>query len=460
MGVRFGTDGIRGVANGGLGAELVLALGRAAARVLPARTFVVGRDTRLSGPLLQAALSAGLASEGADVVDLGVLPTPGVAWISAERDVPGAVVSASHNPFSDNGVKLFAAGGTKLPDAVEEAVEDELDQILDDDGRSPRRPTGPGVGLLERDPDARDAYVGHLVSATEGRRLDGLEVVVDCANGAASVVAPEVLRRLGATVHVLAAEPDGTNINAGCGSTHPELVAAEVVARGAQMGLALDGDADRLLAVDHTGALVTGDELLAMFSRDLAGRGRLAGNTVVVTVMSNLGLRLAMDAAGISVRETPVGDRYVLEALDADGLALGGEQSGHIVFRQLATTGDGVLTGVLLLDLLQRAGRPLAELAGEAMQRLPQVLRNVAVPDPSAAVEAAEVRSALAELEQELGEHGRVLLRASGTEPLVRVMIEAEEEHTAREAAERLCGVVAAAAGVPADDGAAGAAAP
>jgi phosphoglucosamine mutase len=446
VGARFGTDGIRGVANAGLGAELVLALGRAAARVLPARTFVVGRDTRLSGPLLQAALSAGLASEGADVVDLGVLPTPGVAWVSAERGVPAAVVSASHNPFSDNGVKLFAAGGTKLPDAAEQSIEDELDNILAGDGRGPRRPTGPGVGQLRTDPEALDAYVEHLVSAAEGRLLDGLEVVVDCANGAAWKVAPAVLRRLGATVHGLAAEPDGTNINAGCGSTHPELLSAEVAARRADVGLALDGDADRLLAVDHTGSLVTGDELMAMFARDLAGRGRLAGNTVVVTVMSNLGLRLAMEAAGIAVRETPVGDRYVLEALDADGLALGGEQSGHIVFRQLATTGDGVLTGVLLLDLLRRTGLPLGELAGLSMQRLPQVLRNVSVADPAAAVEAAVVQDALKALEQELGDHGRVLLRASGTEPLVRVMIEAADEHTAERVAEQLCDVVAAAA--------------
>ena len=453
MGARFGTDGIRGVANAGLGAELVLALGRAAARVLPARTFVVGRDTRLSGPLLQAALSAGLASEGADVVDLGVLPTPGVAWVSADRSLPAAVISASHNPFSDNGVKLFAAGGTKLPDATEQSIEEELDQILGGHGRSPKPPTGPGVGQLRTDAGLADAYVEHLVTATDGRSLAGLEVVVDCANGAASAVAPEVLRRLGATVHVLADEPDGTNINAGCGSTHPELVAGEVRSRGAQVGLALDGDADRLLAVDHTGSLVTGDELLALFALDLAARGQLAGNTVVVTVMSNLGFRLAMEAAGIRVRETPVGDRYVLEALDADGLALGGEQSGHIVFRQLATTGDGVLTAVLLLDLLQRAGRRLADLAGESMQRMPQVLRNVAVGDPAGAVGAPRVQEAVAELEQELGSTGRVLLRASGTEPLVRVMIEAAEEETAERAADQLCEVVAAVAGAGADDG-------
>ncbi|MHB8680793.1 MAG: phosphoglucosamine mutase [Acidimicrobiales bacterium] len=437
MGVRFGTDGIRGVANAGLGVELVLALGRAAARVLPARQFVVGRDTRQSGPLLQAALSAGLASEGADVVDLGVLPTPGVAWVSAHRDVPAAVVSASHNPFFDNGVKLFAAGGLKLPDATEVAIERELDRILAGD-KSPKPPTGPGVGRLSTDDTEPEAYVDHLVSVIEGRRLDGMSVVVDCANGAASAVAPEVLRRLGATVHVLAAEPDGTNINAGCGSTHPELAAAEVVARGAEVGLALDGDADRLVAVDHTGAVATGDELLALFALDLAGRGRLAGNTVVVTVMSNLGLRLAMAENGITVREVPVGDRAVLEALDADGLALGGEQSGHIVFRQLATTGDGVLTAVVLLDLLRRAGRPLAQLAGEAMQRLPQVLVNVAVPDPRGAAASGPVQEELARVEADLGGAGRVVLRASGTEPLVRVMVEAPDHDRAEAAAEQL----------------------
>ena len=444
MGVRFGTDGIRGVANAELGAELVLALGRAAARVLPAPCFVVGRDTRRSGPLLQAALSAGLASEGADVVDLGVMPTPGVAWVSAQRSLPAAVVSASHNPFADNGIKLFAAGGTKLPDAVESDIEGELDGILDGEGRVPRPPTGHGVGRLWGEPEAVAGYLDHLTSATEGRDFYGLHVVVDCANGAASAVAPEVLRRLGARVEVLAAEPDGANINAGCGSTHPENVAAAVVRLGADVGLALDGDADRLVAVDHTGVLATGDELLALFASDLAVRGRLAGNSIVVTVMSNLGLRLAMAERGIVVRETPVGDRYVLEALDTDGLALGGEQSGHIVFRQLATTGDGVLTAVLLLDLLCRSKARLADLTSHAMVRFPQVLRNVAVANPSDVVDFPAVRSEVDAVSDELGERGRVLLRASGTEPLVRVMVEAEDEETAVKAVERLCALVAA----------------
>jgi len=442
VGLRFGTDGIRGVANAELGAELVMALGRAAARALPNKCFLVGRDTRRSGPLLQAALSAGMASEGADVVDLGVLPTPGVAWLSAQRQCPAAVVSASHNLFADNGIKLFAAGGLKLPDATEAAVEDELDRVLASAGPVSRPPVGHGVGSLWAEPDPGQGYVDHLVGVLEGRDLSGMRVVVDCANGAASVVAPQVLERLGAEVVAIANAPDGANINDGCGSTHPESLAAEVVARGAQLGLALDGDADRLLAVDHTGALTTGDELLSLFASDLADRGNLAGNTVVVTVMTNLGFRLAMAERGITVHETQVGDRYVLEALDRNGLTLGGEQSGHIVFRQLATTGDGVLTGVLLLDLVRRSGATLAELARRSMQRLPQVLHNVAAPNPAEAVAVPAVQAEVTAVEAELGERGRVLLRASGTEPLVRVMVEAEDEAAAQAAAVRLCAVV------------------
>jgi phosphoglucosamine mutase len=449
VGVRFGTDGIRGVANAELGAELVLALGRATARALPAAAFLVARDTRQSGPLLQAALSAGLASEGADVVDLGVLPTPGVAWHCATRRLPGVVISASHNPFADNGVKLFATGGLKLPDSAEAAVEAELDRVLAADARRPRSPTGRAVGRLSTDPAAADAYIEHLVSVLDGRSLDGLRVVVDGANGAASRVAPVVLERLGVAVETVACAPDGTNINDGCGSTHPEHVGAEVVARGADVGLALDGDADRLVAVDHTGAATTGDELLALFATDLARRGRLAGNTVVVTVMSNLGFRLAMEEKGIAVRETPIGDRYVLEALNAEGFTLGGEQSGHLVFRDRSTTGDGVLTAVLLLDLLHRSGRPLAELTAEVMRRLPQVLVNIPAGDPALVVESPDVQAEVAAVTVELGDRGRVLLRASGTEPLVRVMIEAADEDAAQLMVARLCAVVERAASVP-----------
>ncbi len=360
---RFGTDGVRGVANEELTAELALALGRATARVLPAPTFVVGRDTRRSGPLLQAAFSAGLAAEGADVVDLGVLPTPGVAAVAERRKVPGAVISASHNPFGDNGIKLFSLLGTKLPTEVEDEIERALDALLADPDRPPRRPTGHGVGRITSDPGAVELYREHLISSTEGRRLDGLRLVVDCANGAASEIAPWVLSELGATVTALHDRPDGANINEKCGSTDPSGLSRAVVAHQADLGLAFDGDADRAIAVDHTGRIVDGDVLLALFALDLAERGRLAGNTVAVTVMTNLGFRLAMEARGIGVRETDVGDRHVLAALDADGLSLGGEQSGHIIFRSVSTTGDGTLTGIALADLVRAVGplpgRPL-----------------------------------------------------------------------------------------------------
>jgi phosphoglucosamine mutase len=444
---RFGTDGVRGVANEELTAELALALGRAAARVLPTPAFVVGRDTRLSGPLLQAALSAGLATEGADVIDLGVLPTPGVATVAQVRSHPGAMVSASHNPFGDNGIKLFSLLGTKLPVDVEAEVERELEVILANPDGPPKRPTGHGVGRISTDPEAADLYRDHLRRALDGRTLDGLRAVVDCANGAASDFAPGVLRDLGAEVKVLHASPDGANINDKCGSTNPEELARTVVDTGADFGLALDGDADRVIAADHTGALVDGDVLLALFALDLAERGRLAGNTVVVTVMTNLGFRLAMEARGIAVRETDVGDRHVLAALDADGLALGGEQSGHIIFRSTSTTGDGVLTGLALADLVQRSGRSLAELAEGLVERVPQVLVNVPIPQPERLADCAEVWDAVVRAEAELGHEGRVLLRASGTEPLVRVMVEARREADANAVAAQLTGVVEAALG-------------
>jgi phosphoglucosamine mutase len=428
----FGTDGVRGVANSELSAELAVALGRAAARVLDARAFVVGRDTRESSSMLQAALSAGLASGGADVRDLGVLPTAGVAFLAARRCVPAAMVSASHNPYPDNGIKFFDAAGVKLAPGIEAQVEASLDLP----------PRAGRVGSLLPDPGALSEYRRHLVDSIEGRRLDGLHVVVDCANGAASAVAPEVLADLGARVDAICTEPDGTNINDGCGSTQPERLAREVVARGADLGLALDGDADRLVAVDHTGAICDGDVLLAIFAVDLEARGELTGDAVVVTVMTNLGFRLAMARRGISVHETPVGDRQVLAALDESGLALGGEQSGHIVFRRRATTGDGVLTGILLADTVVRAGRSLAELSDGLVERVPQVLVNVAVREPGRLADADGVWKAVAEIEAELGESGRVLLRASGTEPLVRVMVEAPTPEAATRAAGRLAEAV------------------
>ncbi len=450
----FGTDGVRGVANAELTPELATNLGRAAARVLGATAFVVGRDTRQSGTMLQAALSAGIASGGADVVDLGVLPTAGVAYVAERRGLAAAVVSASHNPYRDNGIKFFDESGLKLAPDVEAEVEAALDApaaaALDAPAPAAAAPpaappaTAPAarVGVLASDSGAAAEYERHLVESLDGRRLDALRVVVDCANGAASAVAPKVFAELGAAVEPLFAEPDGTNINDGCGSTHPQRLAQEVVARGADLGLALDGDADRLVAVDHTGALLDGDVLLAIFAIDLATRGELAGDAVVVTVMTNLGFRLAMARRGISVHETPVGDRQVLAALDEGGLALGGEQSGHIVFRRRATTGDGVLTGLLLADAVVRAGRPLADLAAGLVERVPQVLVNVAVPDPGRLAQADGVWKAVAEIEGDLGDAGRVLLRASGTEPLVRVMVEAPTHALAAEAANRLSRVV------------------
>jgi phosphoglucosamine mutase len=441
---RFGTDGIRGVANDELTAEVALAVGRATARVVPAPTFVVGRDTRRSGPLLQAALSAGLATEGADVIDLGVLPTPGVATVAARRNAPGAMVSASHNPFGDNGIKLFSALGTKLAVELEAEVERELSSILADPDRPPRRPTGYGVGQIIDDRGAADIYRQQLLASTEGRGFDGLRIVVDCANGAASAFAPGILTDMGAIVTALSASPDGANINDKCGSTHPGELARVVVSEGADLGLALDGDADRVIAVDHTGAVVDGDVLLALFALDLAGQGHLAGNTVVVTVMTNLGFRLTMQAHGIGVRETDVGDRHVLAALDTDGLALGGEQSGHIIFRNRSTTGDGILTGIALADLMRRSGRSLADLADGLVERVPQILLNVPIPQPGRLAACAEVWEAVAKAEAELGDDGRVLLRPSGTEPLVRVMVEARLEAQANAVAAQLAAVVEA----------------
>ncbi|HVX22510.1 MAG TPA: phosphoglucosamine mutase [Acidimicrobiales bacterium] len=436
---RFGTDGLRGVANGDLTAELAVALGRAAARVLDAPTFLVGRDTRRSGPFLQAALSAGLAAEGADVVDLGVLPTPGVAYCAERQKLPAAVVSASHNPFGDNGIKLFGHGGAKLSPEVEAAVEARIDGLL---GVSVAGPTGRGVGTVAADPDAVAGYRAHLVDQLAGRRLDGLRVVLDCANGAASDVAPAVFAALGADVSTVGCHPDGVNINDGCGSTHPDGLAAAVPAAGADLGLAFDGDADRVVAVDHTGSVVHGDRLVAMFAVDLASRGELTADTVVVTAMTNLGFRLGMAERGIAVRETAVGDRHVLMALDAEGLALGGEQSGHIVFRHRATTGDGVLSGLLLADLVVRSGRTVAALADGLMEVLPQVLVNVPVAHPGRLADAEAVWTAVREAEARLGGTGRVLLRPSGTEPLVRVMVEAATEDDAAAAAKSLAQVV------------------
>ncbi|MDQ1403740.1 MAG: phosphoglucosamine mutase [Actinomycetota bacterium] len=441
MSVKFGTDGVRGVANGELTPELVLALGRAAARVLGGDEWFTGRDTRRSGPLLQAALAAGLAAEGATVIDLGVVPTPAVATMCAARGGAGAVVSASHNAFSDNGVKLFAPGGTKLSDEVEERLEAELASITSGAVGAPAPPVGAEVGTVTVEPTAVDWYVSQLVASLDGRRLDGLKVVVDCANGAASVVGPQALRAAGAEVVVIHAEPNGTNINEKSGSTHPDDLRRAVGDAGADAGLAFDGDADRVLAVDGNGDLVDGDHLIAICALDLRSRGLLPQETVAVTVMTNLGFRLAMEEHGIHVHETPVGDRHILAALEAHGWALGGEQSGHLIFRSLATTGDGILTGLQVLDVLARTGRPLDVLAGEAMTRLPQVLRNVRV-DHRAPDLVDLLAGEVARVEGELGPRSRVLIRPSGTEPLVRVMVEAATEAAAANAADQLAEAV------------------
>ena len=434
----FGTDGVRGSANTELTPELVLALGRAVARTITATTFLIGRDTRKSGPMLQAALGAGLASEGADVVDVGVLPTPALAWLSVKRDLPAVVISASHNPFGDNGIKLFGAGGTKLTEELEQAIEDELHRVLDPGLKGPRPLEGHGVGTIRSESDLGTAYVEYLAGTLDGRRLDGLRIVVDSANGSASELAGEVFGQLGAEVVAIGDEPDGTNINAGCGSTDIGLLARAVVEHGAALGLALDGDADRLLAVDETGALVDGDSLLALFARDLAGRGQLAGNTVVVTVMTNLGFRRAMEARGILVKETDVGDRHVLAAIDKEGFSLGGEQSGHIIFRRLSTTGDGLLTGLVLADLLVRAGSTLSGLLDGFLGAVPQTLVNVRGVDTSLYPQVPAIEMAVAQEREALGATGRVLVRPSGTEPVVRVMVESTEPGVAEATAARL----------------------
>ena len=442
--MKFGTDGVRGVANSELTAEFALRLGRAAAivlvgasdRVSERRSVVIGGDTRESTPMLDAALAAGFAAEGVDVVRLGVVPTPMVAFEAQRRDAVGAMVSASHNPFADNGIKLFAAGGVKLTDEVEQRIESQLEVLMP--------PTGT-PGTISPNVGAHGPYIDHVLGALDGRRLDGLKVVIDAANGAAHVVAAEALTAAGADVILVAAEPDGRNINAGCGATVPSFVAEAVRAHGADVGVALDGDADRLIAVDHTGTVVDGDHVIAIAAADLRQRGELRNDTVVVTVMTNLGFRLAMRTAGIEVVETAVGDRYVLEALAAGGHSLGGEQSGHVIFADHATTGDGLLTALVLLDAVKRSGRPLAELAAASMTSLPQVLVNVRVPArvPDFGHEvAARLASEIAEAERKLGDDGRVLVRPSGTEPLIRVMVEAPTAELAQATADELAAAV------------------
>ncbi len=445
MGRLFGTDGVRGVANRDLTAELALDLSVAAAHVLAdAGEFaghrpvaVVGRDPRLSGQFLSAAVTAGLASAGVDVLDAGVLPTPAIAYLTDALGADlGVMLSASHNPMPDNGVKFFARGGVKLDDAVEDAVEARM--------REPwQRPVAGGVGRIQPLADAAERDLDHLLGALP-HSLVGLRVVVDAANGAASLVAPEALRRAGADVVAIHCEPDGLNINDGCGSTHLGPLTAAVREHGADVGIAHDGDADRCLAVDDRGQVVDGDQILAVLALGLRDRGALARDSVVATVMSNLGFRQAMAREGIEFVETAVGDRYVLEAMRAGGYNLGGEQSGHVVLLDHATTGDGVLTALQLLSRVAATGRPLRELAA-VMDRLPQVLVNVTGVDRSRFDGSAELAAAVAGAQAELGGTGRVLLRPSGTEPLVRVMVEAVTAEQAQDVADRLAGSVRAA---------------
>lgn len=451
MALRFGTDGLRGVAFEELTPELVARLGAAAARVLGHELpFMIGRDTRLSGPALESALVAGLVAGGATARIVGVLPTPGVAFLADAAGSPAAMISASHNPYIDNGVKIFGRGGVKLDDATESRIEAELEHVvapaLSPEARADT-PVAPGV-LSTGDADASEAYLAHLLGALEGRRLDGLRVVLDCANGAAFEVAPEVFRRAGANVDARFVEPDGRNVNAGCGSTHPEDLRRVVVETGAALGLALDGDADRCIAVDEEGALVDGDRIMAIAAADLRGRGLLTGDALVVTVMSNLGLHEAMRERGIRVVETQVGDRYVLEALEAEGIALGGEQSGHVIFRSRATTGDGVLSGLLLADVMTRSAEPLSTLAS-IVRPYPQVLRAVRVVDRDALAGAGAVWSCVREVEVALAGAGRVLVRPSGTEPVVRIMVEARDEAAAAAAAGAIERAVVEALGRP-----------
>ena len=444
----FGTDGVRGLANRDVTAELALALGSAAAHELAAEPqgrshrsrAVVGRDPRASGEFLGAAMIAGLASAGVDVIDLGVLPTPALAYLVSELDCDlGVMISASHNPMPDNGIKFFQRGGLKLDDEVEDRIETWIQQTWE-------LPTGGGVGRVRIDSgSAVERYIKHLVTSVgttfDNRPLHGLRIAVDAANGSASVVGPEALRQAGADVVVMNASPDGRNINEKAGSTHPEQLQAVVVAAQADFGVAFDGDADRCLAVDHLGRLVDGDQILGILARAMKAEGRLPNNTLVVTVMSNLGLLIAMRESGIKTIQTAVGDRYVLEEMRAHGHGLGGEQSGHIILAEHSTTGDGVLTALHLAAEVKRTGKRLADLANQ-IPRLPQTLINVKGVDKDAVEGDEGIQAAVAAAEKLLGDTGRVLLRKSGTEPVVRVMVEAATQQQADGVADSLAQVV------------------
>jgi len=424
----FGTDGVRGVANRDLTPELAFALGRAAVAALGGEgrpSIAIGRDTRVSGSMLQAALSAGMASAGADVLRVGVTPTPALAFVTPILKArAGVVISASHNPPEDNGIKFFSAEGMKLPDATEDRIE----ELMRTDAGP--RPEGEGVGVVRDAPEAIDRYLDHLAEAADAS-LEGMRIVVDCANGAAFRLGPQILRRLGADLVILNGEGDGGAINVGCGATHPEVMAAAVLEHGADAGVAFDGDADRALFSDADGHVLDGDDVIAACALSMLREGDLPGDVVVVTVMANLGLRRALEEAGITVMETQVGDRYVLEEMQRTGATLGGEQSGHVIFLEHATTGDGLLTTVKFLSLARKRGVTLRELTS-SMRRYPQVLENIRATDARSVADAPELAAAVRTAEEALGERGRVLVRPSGTEPLLRIMVEAETETEAR----------------------------
>ncbi|MHB0976399.1 MAG: phosphoglucosamine mutase [Candidatus Aquicultorales bacterium] len=432
----FGTDGVRGIANTELTPELAFKLGFAGALALGKGGFVIGRDTRISGTLLESALMAGLTSAGADVLSVGIMPTPAIAYLTKAMGATGGVViSASHNPAEYNGIKFFNGQGFKLSDELEDEIEATLPEV-----ETAKRPTGGRIGRIEHRRDAEELYIEHVLSILGGS-LSGLRVALDCANGAAYKVAPAILERAGAEVSALCSDPDGENINLECGSTHLERVRGRVLSDGFDLGLAHDGDADRVLAVDERGDEVDGDFIMAICGSHMKEKGSLPRDEVVVTVMTNLGFDLAMKQRGIGVVKTKVGDRYVLEEMMKRGAGLGGEQSGHIIFLEHATTGDGIITALKLCDVMRQTNSPLSELKG-IMRRLPQVLINVKVPQGFSIDGKEPVARRISEVEENLGETGRVLVRPSGTEPLVRVMVEAPTDQVARSAAEEIVAAI------------------
>ena len=461
--LKFGTDGVRGIANIELTAQWAVRIGRIAAKVLgpqangfangsqeyvldppvldPQPLFVIGRDTRVSGEMLSPAISAGVASEGINVIDLGVITTPGVAWVSEKLKVPAVVISASHNVYSDNGIKFFSSGGNKLSDSEQLSIE----KLLDDDELLEQAKVSQeshSCGRISYDASYVDNYIDYLVGKLRPSDFRKLSVVIDCANGAASKIAPRVFGALGITMTLIGCEPNGTNINDQCGSTDLKGLREEVVRRKADLGIAFDGDADRCLAVDENSNVIDGDQMMAMFAIDLKRRESLRNNAIVITSMANLGLRNSMRQNSIEFYETDVGDRNVLSEMDRRDVILGGEQSGHLIFRDVATTGDGILTALKLIELLNSRKDPLSVLAGESMQRLPQSLLSIDVANPAQVVNSDRLKSRTDEIIKELGDEGRVVIRPSGTEPKIRVMVEASHQNQADTYAKRLVEVI------------------